>query len=188
MSEPRVAPGDRRQVGLVAWTVARVAGRRTGTEPPAIFLVLGRHRRLFWGWLHFAGRLMFGGRLGRADTEMVILRVAHLSQSDYELSQHRRLARLAGLDDADIDRVLTGSPAADGWTPRRRAILAAVDELHADRDLDDATWAEVRAHLDERQVIELCQLVGHDEMLATTIRALRIPTDRPSGESFPAGR
>ena len=34
---------------------ARLAGRAAGTSPPAVFLTLGRHRRLFWGWLHFAG-------------------------------------------------------------------------------------------------------------------------------------
>jgi alkylhydroperoxidase family enzyme len=175
-------PGSRiadRRTNPGAWLIARIAGRATGTEPPAIFLVLGRHNRLFWGWLHFAGRLMLGGRLERMETELVILRVAHLCRSDYELSQHRRLARRAGLADAEVDHVLKTPLDANDWNPRRRAILAAVDALHQDRDLDDATWAGLRAHLDERQAIELCQLVGHYEMLATTIRALRIQPDAP---------
>lgn len=189
---PRVAPGRLRQVGPGPWVVARVAGWTTGTEPAALFLILGRHRRLFWGWLHFAGRLMPGGRLGRADTELAILRVAHLRDNRYELSHHRHLARRAGLDEAAVERVLAEGPAAHAWTPRQRAILAAVDALHRDRDMDDATWAELRRHLDDRQAIELCQLVGHYEMLATTIRALRIEPDRPSGRrrdgAGPAGR
>ena len=54
---PRIAPGGRRDVGLVIAGLSRLAGRVTGTEPPAIFLTLGRHRRLFWGWLHFAGQI-----------------------------------------------------------------------------------------------------------------------------------
>ena len=57
----------------------------TGTEPPGVFLTLGRHRRLFWGWLLFAGSLMPGGRLPRRETELVILRVATLAGNDYEL-------------------------------------------------------------------------------------------------------
>lgn len=178
-SGPRISVGAGRDAGFGPRLVARVAGRATGTEPAAIFLVLGRHRRLFWAWLHFAGRLLFGGRLGRADTELVILRVAHLCQSDYELAQHRRLAARAGLAQTEIDLLLSKSPGGYDWGPRRRAILAAVDELHTDRDLDDRSWAELRRHLDEREAIELCQLVGHYEMLATTIRALRIPPDIP---------
>lgn len=178
VSSPRVTPGDRRAVGLLTWIVAGVSGRVTGTTRPNLFLVLGRHRRLFRGWLHFAGRLMPGGRLPRRDTELVILRVAHLRSCAYELEHHRQLAGRSGVSTDEVDRVVAG-PDAPGWTPRERALLAAVDELHATGDLTDATWDALRGHLDERGAIELVLLASHYEMLATTIRALRIPLDRP---------
>jgi alkylhydroperoxidase family enzyme len=164
----------------VNWAVARIAGRTMGGAPPNLFLTLGRHRPLFRGWLRFAGRLMPRGTLPRRETELVILRVAHLRLSDYELDHHLHLGRRAGLDDADLERVRAGSQ-ADGWPPRERAILAAVERLDADGDLDDATWLELRRHLDERECIELCLLTGHYEMLATTIAALRIERDHPPG-------
>ena len=63
MTTPRVAPGTRQDVGLLAWAVSDVAGRVAGTGPPHLFLTLGRHRRLFRGWLRFACRLMPGGVL-----------------------------------------------------------------------------------------------------------------------------
>jgi AhpD family alkylhydroperoxidase len=174
----RVAPGGRRAVGLFTWIVAGVSGRVTGTTPPNLFLVLGRHRKLFRGWLHFAGRLMPGGTLPRRETELAIVRVAHLRTCEYELAQHRRLAKKAGVDDADLARVIAG-PDAPGWTPRERALLMAVDELHHRCDVADATWAELRTHVDERAAIELVVLVAHYEMLATTITALRVPLDEP---------
>ena len=175
---PRVAPGARSDIGLLAWVVAQVSGRVTGTTAPNLFLVLGRHRRLFRGWLHFAGRLMPGGAFPRRETELVILRVAHLRGSAYELDQHRRLARRAGLSEAEVARVLDG-PATGSWSPRERALLSAVDELHERQDLTDATWDELTAHLSERERIELVLLVGHYEMLATAITALRVPADQP---------
>jgi len=178
MSVARIAPGGRRDVGLLIWWFARVAGRVTGTEPPAVFLTLGRSRGLFWGWLHFAGRLMPGGRLPRRETELVILRVATLAGSDYELTQHRRLGRRAGLTDAEIERVADG-PDAPGWSARQRLLLEVADELHETRDLTDETWAAVSAELDERTSIELLMLLGHYEMLATTLQALRVQPDRP---------
>jgi len=169
----RVAPGRRGDVGLGIWIFARLAGRVAGTAPPNLFLVLGRHRRLFLGWLHFAGRLMPGGRLPRRETELVILRVAHLRDCGYEREHHQRLGARAGLSTEDFERIAEG-PAAAGWTARERALLAATDLLHHERDLDDAAWTALREHLDERETIELTLLVGHYEMLATAITTLRI--------------
>jgi AhpD family alkylhydroperoxidase len=177
MSAARITPGGRGDVGVLTWTISRVAGRVGGTNPPNLFLTLGRHRKLFRGWLRFAGRLMPGGRLPRRETELVILRVAHLRSCRYEFDHHVRLGRRAGLTDGDLARVVEG-PQAEGWSPRERTLLAAVDWLHHDRDLDDDAWSDLRGHLDEREAIEFCLLVGHYEMLATVIGTLRIEPDR----------
>lgn len=182
MNAPRVAPGTLREAGPLAWAVARIGGRASATEPLHLFLTLGRHRRLFTGWLLFAGRLMPRGILPRRDTELVILRVAHLRDCEYERAHHLRIARRTGLTDADIERVAAG-PFAAGWSPRQQAVLAAVDHMHSHGDLDDERWAGLRAHLGERECIELCMLTGHYEMLATTIAALRIQPDQPSAAS-----
>lgn len=178
MSGPRIAPGDRRTAGTFAWLLAHASGLVTRTTPPNLFLTMGRQPALFRGWLRFASRLMPRGTLPRRDTELVILRVAQLRRCVYELEHHVRLAARAGLTTADVARVAQG-PDADGWSPRERAILAAVDALHAQQDLDDATWAALRQHLDEPAAVELLLLVGHYEMLATFIATLRIEPDRP---------
>jgi alkylhydroperoxidase family enzyme len=103
--------------------------------------------------------------------------VAHLRDCAYEFEHHIHLGKRAGVTSADVDRVKVG-PAADGWTPRERVLLEAVDQLHERQDLDDAVWDAVRAHLDEATTIEFILLVGHYEMLATFITTLRIQTDR----------
>jgi alkylhydroperoxidase family enzyme len=176
---PRIAPGTRAQTGLLNALIARVIGLAGGTKgPPALFTTLGRHRRLFRPWLRFAGRLMPGGKLPRADAELVILRVATLAPSEYEWGHHERIARRFGLDRAAIERVRDGAE-ADGWTPRQVAILRAVDELHATRTLGDRAWDALRAAgLNETELIELPMLVGHYEMLAMTLNALRVRPDR----------
>jgi AhpD family alkylhydroperoxidase len=176
VTSPRIGPGARSEVGLLNWGVGQVAGRVAGTQPPNLFMTLARHRGLFRGWLRFARRLMPGGKLPRRDTELVILRVAHLRDCRYEFEHHVRMGRRAGLGEADLERVAAG-PTAAGWSPREGAILSAVDELHASGDLGDPTWAALRDHLDEPRLIELVFLVGHYEMLATAIAALRIQPD-----------
>jgi alkylhydroperoxidase family enzyme len=174
----RILPGTRHELGLPIWAFSRLAGRATGTAPPAIFTTLGRGRGLFWGWLHFAGRLMPGGRLPRRETELVILRVACLRDCAYEREHHLRLGARAGVMGADLERVRTGST-ADGWRGHEQLLMRVTEELLSTRDLGDGTWAELRAAYDERTVIEILLLVGHYDMLATTLTTLRLEPDLP---------
>jgi AhpD family alkylhydroperoxidase len=178
MTAPRIAPGGLREVGPFAWGFSQVAGVVSRTNAPRLFLTMGRQHKLFRGWLRFAGRLMPGGSLPRRETELVILRVAHLRNCAYEFDHHVRLGRRAGVTADDVDRLREG-PDAEGWTEREGALLRAVDMLHDERDLDDATWTKLRTHLDEPTVIEFLLLVGHYEMLATFLLTLRVQPDSP---------
>ncbi|MGH6885424.1 MAG: carboxymuconolactone decarboxylase family protein [Geminicoccales bacterium] len=173
---PRIAPGSRDQIGLVNHAIARVLGIATGGPPPNLFTTLARHRGLYRKWLRFAGALMPGGSLPRADSEILILRVAHNTGCEYEWRHHERLGRTAGLSAEEIERVRNG-PGAPGWSARRATLLRAADELHAERRISDRLWAELSGMLSEPQLIELCMLVGHYEMLAMTINSLAIQPD-----------
>jgi alkylhydroperoxidase family enzyme len=177
MSEPRIPPGSPRQIGLIATAISRIAGRATRSGPPNVFTTIARHRGLFLPWLLFAGRLMPGGRLPRRDTELVILRVAHLCGCEYEWRHHERMGQRVGLSADDVTRVREGA-AADGWSPRQVLLLRAVDELHATRDISDELWASLEGELSNVELIELCMLTGHYEMLAMTINALRVQPER----------
>lgn len=175
-SGPRIRTEGEHRPGFVVRTLAATTGKMAGTEPSRVFLTLGRHRKLFWGWLKFAGALMPGGRLPRRHTEMVIVRIAAHNDSAYELQAHRRLAKETGLTDADLAR-LEDVTTLEGWEGADLLVLQVADELHHTRDLTDATWARLREHLDEPLAIELVMLVGHYEMLATTLRTLRVEPD-----------
>lgn len=174
---PRLPVPTRRQTGTVGWLLSTLAGRVGGTETPRLFLTMSLRPRLFRGWLRFAGRLMPGGRLPRRETELVILRVAWLRDCAYEMEHHTHLAARAGVTAADIARVAEG-PDADGWSARERLVLRAVDELHHRQDVGDELWAQLAGVLSSGDLVELVLLVGHYEMLATFIGALRIPPDR----------
>ena len=173
---PRISPGRRADIGPLNSVIVGIAGRAVGGRAPNVFTTLARHRRLFRAWLRFAGRLMPFGTLPRKDTELVILRVSDNCGCAYERDHHERMGRRAGMTDEEIARVAVG-PDAPGWTPRQLALLRATDELHATRTLGDETWAALRSELDERGAIEFCLLVGHYEMLAMTLNALRVQID-----------
>lgn len=174
----RIAPGDRRQLGLVNAGIARIAGLATRGEPPRIFTTLGRHRRLFRRWLWFAGALMPGGKLPRQDAELVILRVAHNTGSQYEWSQHERIGKRAGLSEEEISRVRIG-PDAPGWSEPQQLLLEASDEMHERRRIEDELWGRLTRHFDDVLLIEICMLIGHYEMLAMTLNTLEVEPDFP---------
>jgi alkylhydroperoxidase family enzyme len=180
--QPRIAPGSEHQLGRVNSLITKGIGAAVGGSPPHVFTTLARHRRLFRRWLAFAGALMPGGVLPRVESELLILRVAHNCNSEYERFQHERLAAEAGLSQEEIDRVAIGA-AAEGWSERRRLLLRAADELHERRTISDGLWAELTTILNEVELIELCMLVGHYEMLAMTLNALAVqPDPEPAGQ------
>lgn len=177
---PRIAPGTPGQLRRVDLAIARLLGWATGGGPPNVFTTLARHRGLFRPWMRFAGALMPGGLLPRSETELLILRVAHNCGCAYEWVQHARLAETAGLTGAEVARIREG-PEATGWSSRRALLLRAADELHATRTISDTLWARLRPELSDAELIELCMLVGHYEMLAMTLNALAVAPDAPPG-------
>jgi 4-carboxymuconolactone decarboxylase len=169
----RVPPAPRRSLRPLARLAAGVTARATRGEAPRVFTTLGRHPRLFRTWLRFSATLLLRGDLPAADRELVILRTAGRCGSWYEWAQHGALAPRAGLSAHDVERVVEG-PMAVGWRPRQRLLLEAADELHDHRVITDHTWEALAAELTERQLIELCLLVGHYEMLAMTLNSLGV--------------
>jgi alkylhydroperoxidase family enzyme len=157
--------------------VAGAAGRVTGAGPPNIFTTLGQHRRLFRAWLRYSAQLMPFGALPRADTELVILRVAWLCRSAYEWHQHVPIALRVGLSAEEVAG-LAVAPPADVFTERQRTLIAVSDELVTQRALSDSTWSAVRGTFRDREMIELCLLIGNYQGLASAIGGLGIQIER----------
>jgi alkylhydroperoxidase family enzyme len=81
-----------------------------------VFATLGRNRRLYRSWLSFAARMMAFGTLPRAETELMILRVADNRRCEYEWRQHQVLAERVGLGPDAVEAIQT-APLAPSWTP-----------------------------------------------------------------------
>ncbi|MCB1292213.1 MAG: carboxymuconolactone decarboxylase family protein [Mycobacterium sp.] len=174
----RIPAGGRRELGLLNWAIARVAARSIRAPQMHLFTTLGQHKLLFLSFLPYSGVLLNWGKLPKRDKELVILRVGHLRGSEYELQQHRRLARSRGLGPGMQEKIFAG-PDAEGLTDRERTLLTAVDEFVTGRDLSDETFAALSDHLSRQQIIEFCALTGHYDAIAGILAALRVPMDFP---------
>jgi alkylhydroperoxidase family enzyme len=180
LARPRVAPLPRYEQGWLVRMVLRAS--RLKTDGPGgrgevlnVFSTLARAPSLLLRWLVFASGLMPYGKLPRADTERIILRVGWRTGSWYEWVQHVRLGRMAGLSLEEIDALRQGE--AKQWTPRTRALMQGVDALVACQHLDEGRWQALRQHLSETQCIEFCLLTGHYVMLAMTLNTLGVAVE-----------
>lgn len=150
-----------------------------GHSPIQLFRVLARRPELArsianWGTYYFSRRCALTLR----QRELVIDRTTALCGADYEWAVHvTGFAEKAGLDDAQLESLATGHPVDDCWDVTDRAVLEAVDELHATFDLSDGTWANLAAVADEDAALELTLICGWYHAISFTVRALRLPPE-----------
>lgn len=177
-SPARIPPGGFNELGPLNWAIAKVGARGIRRPRFSLMNVLGRHRSLFLVWLPLSAHLLYAGKLSRRDAEFVILRVGHLRGCEYELQQHRRLARSRGLDKLTQDRIFTG-PDAEGLNDRERILITATDEFVVTRGVSPETWQQLAGHYTKPQLIEFCLLAAQYDGLAATISTLQVPLDFP---------
>jgi 4-carboxymuconolactone decarboxylase len=180
--EPRIeplAPADRDdQARELLATVALPTG---SDETLNIFATLVRHPGLFRRWLPFGGKLL-AGKLPARERELLILRTAWRCRAEYEWGQHVVIAKSSGVTDDEIARVRSGPE--EGWSEFDAALVRAVDELHDDGCISDATWQTLAGRYDERQLIEVPMLVGHYHMVGFTLNSLGVQRE-PGVPGFP---
>lgn len=107
------------------------------------------------------------------DRKLAILRTGWLCGAPYEFGEHVAQAKRMGFTVEEIETIIVGSE-APSWDDHERAILAAVEELHANAMVSDATWAQLAARFDEHQMFELLVLIGQFTATAYFQNALRL--------------
>jgi 4-carboxymuconolactone decarboxylase len=114
-------------------------------------------------------------RLPRELRELVIVRLAQLFGSEYELVHHRAMARAAGVSDAKLED-LGHWRSSEGFSGAERAALAYSEALH-DGDVSDAVAAEAAHIFSPAELVELTVTAGFYSMVPRVLDALRVPLE-----------
>jgi alkylhydroperoxidase family enzyme len=125
------------------------------------------------------------GQLGRAVAhpdalaprlrETVILRVAHLSNSDYELHHHVPLGRAAGLTEAELASLASGSYGT--LDPLLAAAARFTDEVVSQLSPSDETLANLRQLASDQIVVNIVLTIGCYMSIARLIAVTGIEPD-----------
>ena len=122
--------------------------------------------------------LLFGDRkLDVRLRELIIMRIAWLTGSEYEWTQHWRFALSVGLPPEDVVAVRDWRR-SDRLGPADRAVLAAVDDTLGEGRIADATWAECARHVaSDAERVEMVVAIGNWTMFSQLLRSLQIPLE-----------
>jgi len=125
------------------------------------------------GWLGFLTNVRQRLSLSGALRELVIMRVAHVNGAPYEAEQHAPLALKEGLTRAQLDALPHWDSSAD-FSALERTVLRLTDTMTRDVHVPPELMSEVRAHLDDRQVVELVGTIAAYNMVSRFLEALQI--------------
>jgi AhpD family alkylhydroperoxidase len=127
------------------------------------------------GYMTLGFDLLRNAKLDPRQFELVILRVAALTNCGYERMQHLPPARQAGWTDADIAAIERGE--GSKLDPTSAALLAFVDECVNNVRVSDPTFAELRERISESAIADVTLLVGFYVMTAMYLEVLEVDLD-----------
>ena len=119
-----------------------------------------------------------GSRLDPRLRELAILQVAYLARSAWGYSHHVRIAREVGMSDAEIRAVAEeteGRPTA--LAPLEKTVLLAAREMATGLTISDATFAELRAALDNERLTDLVVAISFYTGLVRLMATLQLDVE-----------
>ncbi len=164
----------RQQELLDEMSMVIVDGVRKPREDKAALEILIRHAELYKAHVEVAQKYLSDCEMDIRDRELAILRIAWLSQAPFEWGSHVKIAKRNGITSEEIERVKEKS-SAPGWSKQDRAIVRAMEELHFDSMITDATWADLQEFYNDKKLIELVILAGQYKTVAYYQNSLRLP-------------
>jgi alkylhydroperoxidase family enzyme len=155
----------------------------------SIFQVLLNHPALARAINDLLATMLWHGALDQRLRELVIMRIGWLTASDYEWTQHWRVASGLGVSADDLLGVRDW-PSYQGFGPAERAVLAATDDVVRDGAVSVESWAACERELqgDTMVLIELVAAIGAWRMVASMLHSLGVPLENGVSSGPPDGR
>lgn len=116
--------------------------------------------------------------------ELVILRVAQLTGSDYEWSRHRDIARRVGVPDEQVAALAGWRDAARTFDARERAALAVAEQATTHVEAGEEPVAELRRLAGDQALVEVLVLAGLYGLVARVLRSTAVDPE-PGDEALP---
>ncbi|MBI2869819.1 MAG: carboxymuconolactone decarboxylase family protein [Chloroflexi bacterium] len=142
-----------------------------------LYRVLGHNASLMRDFLRLGNSLLLRSGLSPKLRELAIMRVAILTRSKYEWAQHHAIALESGVTRQQIG-ALSNWSYSNNFDEQEKAVLLYTDEVAQKIDVKHDTFAALKKHLDERNILELTLTVGYWLMVARLLIPLQVDVDK----------
>jgi alkylhydroperoxidase family enzyme len=159
--------------------------RQEGRDPIALYRVLAHSPPMLRAYAGLARGLRYEATTPRALRELMILRSAQLTASDYEWAHHRSMAAANGVPEEQVHALAAWRSSAC-FDAGERAALRCVEEIH-EVALSDQAFAELEREFGAPATIELVLLAAFYEAVARIIQALGLEIE-PTYQAYLGGR
>lgn len=174
MAEPRVP--------LLAVEEAKAAADEAGVPnymaELALFQVMLNHPQLARVLNDLLALMLWHGCLDTRLRELAIMRIGWLTASDYEWTQHWRVATRLGVSEDDLVGVRDWQ-VHNAFGPAERAVLAAADDVVRDGAVSAENWAACQRDLSTKPAVlmELVTAICAWRMIASILHSLQVPLE-----------
>ncbi|HMO48478.1 MAG TPA: carboxymuconolactone decarboxylase family protein [Rubrivivax sp.] len=151
-----------------------------GSRPPLNLYRMLPHAgpALAEGFLRMGGALLRGNEIDAKLREIAILRTGILSRASYEVHQHKRVARNAGLSEAKIAALEAGADTS-ALDETEKLVLEFVDKLFHDVKAPDELFGRISAKFNARQTAELVFTVGFYMLVSRFLENFEVDIEPP---------
>ena len=147
---------------------------RLATFPPLnVFRMLANAPASFDSFLDLATSILAGSEFDARKREIAVLRVAHVTQAEYEWSQHVVVARMTGVTDEEITSIACEG-AVTTLGEEDNLLCRVVDEISRDVRLSDEALGQVLARYGNRGATELILCVSYFNMVSRILESTRV--------------
>jgi alkylhydroperoxidase family enzyme len=141
--------------------------------PLNVFRMMANAPASFQGFLQLAGSILMQSEFDSRKREVAILRVAHVTRSSYEWTQHVRLALQLGVTQQEIDRIGVDGPVR-GLDEEDTLLCRVAEEISRDVRLSDEALQAIMKRYGVRQATELILCCSYFNMLSRFLESTRV--------------
>lgn len=123
-----------------------------GGKPLNLYKILANNPPLLTAWVDFAYRLR-AGNTPRSLREMMILRTAQLADCEYELMQHLKMAKSAGVKEEQLEQLANWAHSS-AFSTTEKAALALTEAIFY-LQMTDEVYQQLAAHFSDADMVEL---------------------------------
>ena len=147
-----------------------------------IYRMLANSEAGLKGFVRMGNALLYRCELDAGLRELAIVRVGRLSRTAYEVFQHERIAREAGVAEDKIAALRDATIEAPAFTDQEKAVLRYTDDVVRNVRASDKTLKAIQAFLTPGAVVELTLTIGYYMMVCRFLESMGVDGEEGQAE------